>query len=1757
MANKLYEMQKLTADVSRDVAASSEEWMKFLDTAARLYRYTFPEQLLIYAQRPEATAVASMEIWNKRMYRWINRGSRGIALIDNTSGPRMKLRYVFDIQDTHKVKNLGRDPKLWEMIPAGEQLSAEYLQNQFSLEEVDGGLAETLRQAARESVQEWLPDAFDELLLNVPDTYLEELDEQNQRVEFQELMENSTWYVLLKRSGLDVKEYLGDEDFQKITDFNELKVMVHLGTAVNEICRPILMQLGRYVLTELENDLETVAKEKEVVYNEFSTLIRENNNITEDDNRQEKEEDIEHESNHLQSERKLSDTGHQHEGEQRNDREVRNDAERISEEPQNSQVQSDDTAGNTGRSSGSNRQRSQTESGRPDRTASSAESGTEQNGRRTGMDTSYESDQSAGRGAGNSGGYLQLSLFQTEEEQIEEIRKAAAEVEQPAAFFITDEVVDDVLRTGSGKDNTLSYITAKLVEDLEHDELRQYLVLHYGTGGKGFDFSGQKISVWYDQDGLRFRRGESARKNFDRMVTWEEATERIQNMYNDGTFVSQNIMLGSIEAEINRLSGLLALHFRDTGRGEKYFSFPEAQELIRGGLEDPEITREYYQRLVSLEKDMENHPDQYLGYQIRNNARYKQDVYDLDRTLCWTRQQEKVDIPKLSFITQDEIDSVLRGGGSVAEGRHRIYEYCLEHHDTKEIAEFLKNEFGTGGSPSGITGAESSERWNDAKGLQLSKGKISNPDISVLLKWNKVAERIRQLVRTEDYLSPEEYAAYQEREEAQQLADMQELQSQLPDAELSEDAETEEPLFPDQQAITNELPAQEDSEISEPISAVNFHITDDALGRGTSKEKFRANIMAIQLLKKCESENRHATAEEQEILSRYVGWGGLADAFDENKPAWETEYLELKTVLTPEEYAAARASTLNAHYTQPIVIESMYQALENMGFEKGNILEPAMGVGNFFGMLPEKMEASKLYGVELDSISGRIASLLYPDANIQIKGFEKTDYPNDFFDVVIGNVPFGAYKVNDRQYEKYNFFIHDYFLAKSIDQLRPGGVAALITTKGTMDKASPEVRRYLAERAELLGAIRLPNTAFSANAGTEVTADILFFQKRESIAHEEPEWIQLGSDANGIRVNQYFAEHPEMILGKMEEVSGPYGMETTCSPMEGADLEIQLSEAIRHIQGTMTPAFDRESELDEMIESIPADPNVRNYSFTVVDDQIYYRINSLMNPVKMPAMTAERVKGMIGVRDTVRELIALQMDEYASDEDIAALQKRLNEVYDAYTEKYGVIGSNANKRAFSDDSSYCLLCSLEDLNEDGTLKRKADMFYKRTIKRAVAVTSVETSSEALAVSMNEKAKGDGTFNVYDDLKQKLLEKGVPEKEIAFIHDANTETKKAELFSKVKAGQVRFLLGSTAKMGAGTNVQDRLIALHHLDVGWKPSDLEQREGRIIRQGNHNKRVKIFRYVTESTFDSYMWQLIENKQKFISQIMTSKAPVRSCEDVDEAALSYAEVKALATGNPAVKEKMSLDVEVAKLKLLKANHLNNVYRMEADISRNLPQKIAKLTEIIEGYREDITHYEAHKITDPEAFEMEIGGKIFTEKKEAGAALLAVCKLIQSVNEAKDVGNYQGFHMMARFDSWNKEFILSVKHTAVSSLPLGSDPLGNIARINNLLESYPKKLADAEQKLETVKEQLENAKQEVVKPFPKEKELNQMMERLSELNALLNMDEQGSSEEPENSGKQSIHDKLNAIKQNGQQEHDRDKPAKAACGKCFYPGA
>ena len=1564
----------------------------------------------------------------------------------------------------------------------------------------------------------------------------------------------------------------------------------------------------------------------------------------------------------------------------------------------------------------------------------------------------------------------------------------------------------------------------------------------------------------------------------------------------------------------------------------------------------------------------------------------------------------------------------------------------------------------------------------------------------------------------------------------------------------------------------------------------NFRIQDNDLGAGGPKAKYKANMEAIHLLQTLEKEERLATPEEQESLSRYVGWGGIPQAFEENNSSWANEYLELKNTLSPEEYSAARASTLNAFYTSPTVIRSMYEALENMGLKQGNILEPSCGVGNFMGLIPESMSKANMYGVELDPVSGRIAKQLYQKNKIAVQGFEETNYPDSFFDCVVGNVPFGAYQVSDRRYDRHHFMIHDYFIAKSLDLVRPGGVVAVVTSSRTMDKQNPAVRQYIANRAELLGAIRLPNNAFQRNANTSVVSDILFFQKRDRASIEEPEWLNLKETAGGYSVNAYFAEHPEMVLGEFTTESTQYGkQEVTVKPKEGITLEEQLKEAVRNIHGTITELELSDTELEEDVVSIPADPEVKNFSFTVVDDEVYYRENSVMNRMELPAMTTERVKGMVKIRDATNELIRCQMEE-GSDEQITKLQGKLNEEYDTFTAKYGLLSSNANKRAFSQDSSYCLLTSLEFLDDKGNLKRKADIFTKRTIRRAETVTSVDTASEALAVSIGERAgvdlsymaqlsgkteeelteelagvifknpisekwepsdeylsgnvreklqiakqfvehrpeyqvnvqyleqvqpkdldaseiearlgatwisedyitqfmaetfhtpryyvgdkikvqyaevtgqwnvmgksvdsygnalvtstygtqranayrlledalnlrdtkiydtiqdadgehrelnrketmlaqqkqelikeefkewifkdlhrredlckiynerfnsirpreydgshiqfvgmnpeitlmphqknavahvlygnntllahcvgagktfqmiaagmeskrlglsqknlyvvpnhlteqwgsdflrlypganilvatkkdfepanrkrfcsriatgdydaviightqfekiplskerqiamleqqiaditfsieeaahqagqnytikqlektkkslqarmkklndqtrkddvvtfeqlgvdrlfvdeshgfknlflytkmrnvagisqtdaqkssdmfmkcrymdeltggrgitfatgtpvsnsmtelytimrylqydtlmrmgmghfdswaatfgetvtaielspegtgyraktrfarffnlpelisifkeaadiqtsdmlnlpvpeaefinevlkpseeqqemvsafseraedvraglvnptvdnmlkitndgrkcaldqrllnellpdaekskvntcvenafqvwdegkadrttqlifcdlstpKGDGTFNVYDDVRNKLVARGIPKEEIAFIHEYNTEAKKADLFAKVRAGQVRILMGSTPKLGAGTNVQDRLIALHHLDCPWKPSDLEQQEGRILRQGNQNEKVKIFRYVTENTFDAYMWQILENKQKFISQIMTSKSPVRACEDVDDTALSYAEIKALATGNPYIKEKMDLDVQVSKLKLLKANHTSQIYRLESDIAKNFPVQISALKERIAGMQVDSQVVKSVDLQDNDKFVMTVGNVLYEDKKEAGEALIAACAGLKAVSTGGKVGEYHGFTLSASYNMFSNAFELTIKGKCSYKLEIGKDPVGNMQRIHNTLSSIDRKLTESEQKLETVQQQLATAQEEVKKPFPKEAELNEKMERLSELNALLNMDEKG----------------------------------------------
>ena len=1560
------------------------------------------------------------------------------------------------------------------------------------------------------------------------------------------------------------------------------------------------------------------------------------------------------------------------------------------------------------------------------------------------------------------------------------------------------------------------------------------------------------------------------------------------------------------------------------------------------------------------------------------------------------------------------------------------------------------------------------------------------------------------------------------------------------------------------------------------------------MGEGGPKQKFRANMEAVKLLHELELENRLATPQEQEILSRYVGWGGLSQAFEEGNNQWAGEFTELYSELSPEEYRAARASTLNAFYTSPVVIHAMYEALSNMGLESGNVLEPSCGVGNFMGLVPKSMEDLKMYGVELDSISGRIAKQLYQKNNISVQGFETAQYPDSFFDCVIGNVPFGSYKVADRKYDRHNFMIHDYFIAKSLDLVRPGGVVAVVTSSGTLDKQNPAVRQYIANRADLLGAIRLPDNAFRKNAGTDVVSDILFLQKRDCASLEQPEWVQLDTTPEGYRMNAYFVRHPEMVLGELSVESTQYGkQEVTVKPIEGMELAVQLKEAISHIQGEITENTLDDFELTETDRSIPADPAVRNFSFTNVDGKVYYRENSKMNPVELPALTAERVLGMIELRNVTQELIQCQMED-GSDEEIALLQKKLNQQYDRFSSRYGLISSTANRRAFSQDSSYCLLASLEYLDEEGKLKRKADIFSKRTIRRAEPVTSVDTASEALAVSIGERAKvdlpfmaelsgkteeqiteelagaifrnpltdkwetsdeylsgnvreklgiaerfaenhpeyegnvqylkkvqpkdldaseievrlgatwvdteyitqfmgetfhtpgyylgskidvryaavngqwnitgknmdnrgnalvqstygtqranayrlledalnlrdtkiydtiedadgehrvlnkketmlaqqkqemikeafkewifrdidrrealckkynelfnssrpreydgshiqftgmtpeitlmphqknavahilygnntllahcvgagktfqmiaagmesrrlglsqknlyvvpnhlteqwgsdflrlypganvlvatkkdfepanrkkfcsriatgdydaiiighsqferiplsverqaaaiekqirditmaiedaegqegtrytvkqmektrkslqtrldklndqtrkddvvtfeqlgvdrlfvdeshnyknlflytkmrniagiaqtdaqkssdmfmkcqyldeltggkgvtfatgtpvsnsmvelytimrylqydtiqkmglghfdswaaafgetvtaielspegtgyraktrfarffnlpelislfkesadiqtadmlnlpvpeaeyinevlkpseiqqdmvsafadraeavrsglveptvdnmlkitndgrkcaldqrllndmlpdeadskvnrcaknaydiweetaekkstqlifcdlstpkNDGTFNVYDDIREKLVEKGIPREEIAFIHEAGTEAKKAELFAKVRAGQVRILLGSTPKLGAGTNIQDRLIALHHLDCPWKPSDLEQQEGRILRQGNQNEKVKIFRYVTENTFDAYMWQILENKQKFISQIMTSKSPVRACEDVDDAALSYAEIKALATGNPYIREKMDLDIQVSKLKLMKANHTSQKYRLETDIAKNYPVQIAAQKEQIAGLRAD---REAVKPIleekEKDNFSMMIGGKTYTDRKEAGTAILAACAGLKAVKSNGQIGEFHGFSLNASYDSFYQTYKLTIKRQCSYQIEIGKDVLGNLQRISNALTGIEKRLTEAEQKMENLLSQLATAQEEVEKPFPKEAELTEKMERLAELNSLLNMDEKGTSE-------------------------------------------
>ena len=1483
--SKLQDIRNLVQEHAVSVSSSPGDWMDYMDTASRLYRYSFSDQLLIHAQRPDATACASLELWNEKMLRWVNRGARGIALFDET-WQNTKLRYVFDISDTHMVAG-GRSPYLWKMQEHQREEILTHLAEVYALEEKDAAtLQDALMAVAREMVNDNLEEYLDGLEYAVEGTYLEDLDEVTIRSDFRQLATDSVYYLLSRRCGLDPMELLEEEDFMHITDYNRLSVLTFLGNAASQLSESILIDIGKTVhKISLEEARKEVENSDERNYNNFTTLMHE---IKDQDAETKKEENIENEGGNdygtdISSQGRLPVSESDRRRGRSDDREIWDAAEDISERTQEQPLSEPVSDREAEQPSGTDRESSTGENGQPDGEITGEESGTGQGSRSDGMDSTHErTDGNSGRehldGIGiqlvedtredglskaeeEIASALSLPEYPTANEQRRQIEERAAAL-YAGEIPIPEQVVDEILRTGGNRKASQLRIIYNFMSEQTPEEYTEFVKREYRKGGKGFQIDGNEYSVWFDETGMQIAVGHTVTDHIldKAFLSWEDVSGRIYQLLDQGEYAPQSVLDAARSNAVKEHAQALAYMKGDMAEGVAEIVFdeddlphlhsiyPEITDYLEEKLEDPQWLSELNERLdalaeayeenhsimrfhhynpINISKQFQKFADEVIPYQARDGFAWKEHPM---------------------FITQDEIDAYLAGGGAYSQGRLRTYSFYLLHEDERSRTGFIKEQYGIGGSSHALSGADDSHANYDGKGLFLARGAYGNPYTSILLSWNKVANRVAYLIKNDQFLQAEDYARMPEYEREQMANKVLRFYDRLPEeidrpftddffwekpgkemvavlenpeqteellqkmdaalaalpldfeaygtnyqqktellSELHQYAEGTYTIFPtpeaepsfaepsghqmtmfdflDTKAVAEptvvdmsdveeieeeEVTAKEDiPESQEQEKAVlephNFCIQDNDLGAGGPKAKYKANMEAIHLLQTLEKEERLAAPEEQEILSRYVGWGGIPQAFEESNSSWADEYLELKNTLSPEEYRAARASTLNAFYTSPTVIRSMYEALENMGLKQGNILEPSCGVGNFMGLIPESMGKANMYGVELDPVSGRIAKQLYQKNKIAVQGFEETSYPDSFFDCVIGNVPFGAYQVSDRRYDRHHFMIHDYFIAKSLDLVRPGGVVAVVTSSGTMDKQNPAVRQYIANRAELLGAIRLPNNAFQRNANTSVVSDILFFQKRDRASIEEPEWLNLKEIPEGYSVNAYFAEHPEMVLGDFTTESTQYGkQEVTVKPKEGITLEEQLKEAIRNIHGTITELELSDTELEEDVVSIPADPEVKNFSFTVVNEEVYYRENSVMNRIELPAMTAERVKGMVKIRDVTNELIQCQMEE-GSDEQIIKLQGKLNEEYDTFTAKYGLISSNANKRAFSQDSSYCLLTSLEFLDDKGELKRKADIFTKRTIRRAETVTSVDTASEALAVSIGERAGVDLSY----------------------------------------------------------------------------------------------------------------------------------------------------------------------------------------------------------------------------------------------------------------------------------------------------------------------------------------------------------------------------------------------------------------------------
>ena len=2368
MARKYDLISELYNRTCKTVVSNPQNWQAFLASACRNYKLRYDEQLLVYAQRPDATAVLEIEQWNKIFGRWVNRGARGIAVFADENRSRQRLTHYFDISDTHESR-YSRTVPIWDMRQEYEADVIETLESTFGEIENKSSLAEAIMGAARNAAEDNIPDYLQDLYYATEGSSFEEVEEDIVAFIYKNVVTNSVAYMMMSRLGVDTDGYFELDDFRDVTNFNTQETLNALGFATSDIAEMGLTEISK-TITALNRQNRIIVGQDRNEYNK----VENNDERSLDDERT----DL-HDGGQLQpSEPETSTAAGSDAGQ------VRSDEERVSEGTSQSPLLQSPDEGRTDTALGGSGTESQQDGGNnpePDGTERGSDR-TDESGGYDEMGSSDELSSQFGTGNRESGSDIRLEYYDRTHE------------DKSLPFFGRDEVINEILRTTPHLSASLEEIKDYYERNPDNKDRTEYVKSIFNNDYTELTLEdGRTVGYKTFENVLHLWEGKYDSRTAQSFYDWAVIARHFEAMR----------LLGELSDSIKPLPSMDGqMTFILDGRAEekKTSAFTFSQEIIdavlangSGFSEGKMRIYEQFEKSLSAKENADFLKNEYgwggsypviigAGIDESHDGKGITITKGIGKenphiTLSWSQVEKRIGelIRTDRYLNPKEKEHYPQWLESQEERRTKIEE-------TKRNREILSNappEQEVEPTEKEPEEAEQSQdvqyeyHLGDKVYIGASEYEILSVDDERVMLYDydmplfnkeflrtEFDRKVRENPMNEHLIVKEEPAEERNEKEPEPVVPAWEKKKKVKGFDLHPDVSMAE--------------------------RHTFNLRENEVETVGKKERFRRNIMAIQLLKKCQEENRFATPEEQIVLSKYVGWGGLSEAFDENNSAWATEYLELSSVLTPEEYASARESTLTAFYTPPEVITAIYKAMEQMGFQEGNLLEPSCGIGNFIGMLPDAMQDSKIYGVELDTISAGIAQQLYQKTTIAAQGFEETNLPDSFFDGVVGNVPFGDFKVSDKRYDKHKFLIHDYFFAKSLDKLRPGGVMALVTSKGTMDKETLAVRKYIAQRAELLGAIRLPNNTFKGNAGTEVVSDILILQKRDRLIDIEPDWVHLDTDENGIKMNSYFVQHPEMILGEMKMVSGRFGIEATCVPYENADLAAQLDEAVANIHGEITE-YETEEELEEEDNSIPADPTVRNFSYTVVDDKIYYRENSRMTPVEVSATAENRIKGMIAIRNSVRTLIELQTEDYP-DSEIKAEQERLNRLYDTFSGKYGLINSRANTSAFSQDSSFSLLSALEIIGEDGELERKADMFSKRTIKPHTPVTSVDTASEALAVSLGEKAtidmdymmglsgkseneifedlkgviflnplyeygnsyepkylmadeylsgnvreklkiaknsaelypedykvnvealqkvqpkdltaseisvrlgatwlppddvqefifhlletpryaqwnikvhfspftsewniegksydkgnvrayntygtsrinaykiieetlnlkdvrifdyieddegkkkavlnkketaiaqskqemikqefqdwiwsdperrerlcksynekfnsvrpreydgshiifngmnpeielrehqknavahilyggntllahavgagktfemvaaaqeskrlglcnkslfvvpnhlteqwaaeylqlypaanilvatkkdfetknrkkfcgriatgdydaviighsqfekipmsierqraileqqleeitggiaelkrnrgenfsikqlekskksirqkldklndqtkkddvvtfeelgvdrlfvdeshyyknlylytkmrnvggiaqteaqkssdlfmkcryldeitggrgtvfatgtpisnsmvelytiqrylqyntlvknglqhfdawastfgetitaveltpegtgyraktrfakfynlpelmamfkeiadiktadmlnlpvpeakyhniavkpsemqkemvaslaeraeqvrgggvdssvdnmlkitndgrklaldqrmlndmlpdfegskinacvdniyriwkenadkksaqlvfcdlstpKNDGTFSVYNDIRKKLIERGIPESEVKFIHEADTDMKKKELFQKTRKGEVRVLLGSTQKMGAGTNVQDKLIALHDVDCPWRPSDLEQRSGRIVRQGNENPKVDIYRYVTEQTFDAYLYQLVEGKQKFASQIMTSKSPVRSAEDIDETALSYAEIKMLATGNPYIKEKMDLDIQVQKLKMLKSNFLSEKYGLEDKVIKFYPQQIAYLKSRVEGLTKDVETAKLHpKPIDEQPLGMMVSGVSYSEKAEAGQAIINACKSMNSPN-AIPLGEYRGFQMELYFDTVQRNYVVKLKGETSRDVPLGDDSHGNIVRIDNGIERFEEALADTKNSLENTEKQFETAKQEIEKPFAKEEELRAKTARLDELNILLNMD-------------------------------------------------